>query len=66
MPVYGPRSLTGDRSPHSIGNAEGCSVLTYWAGTDIGGSGCCVTSSEETAKAVLSPRGRRITGVVWP
>ena len=24
MPVYGPRSFTGDRSPHSIGDADGC------------------------------------------
>ena len=38
MPKYGPRSFTGDRSPLSTGAANGCSVRTYWVGTDIDGS----------------------------
>ena len=62
---YGPRSFTGDRSPHSTGDADGCSVRTYWAGTDIDGSRCCATSTEATAKAVSSPREHRITGAAW-
>jgi hypothetical protein len=45
--------------------ADGCSVRTYWAGTDIDGSKGCATSTEATAKVVSSPRVHRITGAAW-
>ena len=37
MPRYGPRSFTGARSRHSTADADGCSVHTCSAGTDING-----------------------------
>src|SRR6266849_1829194 len=58
-----PRSFTGDRSPHCTGAADGCSVRTYWAGTNLDGSRCCATSTAATAKAASSPPVLRITGV---
>jgi hypothetical protein len=65
MPKYGPRSFIGDRSLHSTGDADGCSVRTSWAGTDIDGFKCCATSTEATAKVVSSPPVHRITGAAW-
>jgi hypothetical protein len=60
MPKYGPQSFTGNRSPHSTGDADVCSVRTCWAGADVGGSRSCATSTEATAKAVSSSRVDRI------
>ena len=40
MPKYGQRSFTGDRSLRSTGDADVCSVRTYWAGADIDDSRC--------------------------
>src|SRR5882724_2296656 len=34
MPMYGRRSFTDDRSPHSTGEADGGSVLISWAGAE--------------------------------
>jgi len=38
-----------DRSPHSTGDEDGCSVRTCWAGTNVGGSRCCATNTAATA-----------------
>jgi hypothetical protein len=65
MPRYGPRSFTGARSRHSTAAADGCSVHTCWAGTDIDGSRCCATSMVAIAKAVSSPLSLRRTGAAW-
>jgi hypothetical protein len=40
MPRYGQLSFTGDQSLHSTGDADVCSVRTYWDGTNIDGSRC--------------------------
>ena len=62
MPIYGRRSFTGDRSPHSIGDVDGCSARTYRAGIDNAGSRSCATSTEVTARPVSIPRMHGITG----
>ena len=54
---YARLSFTGGQSPHSTGDADGCSVRICWAGTSIDGSRYCATRYGGDSESGLQPAG---------